>query len=79
MIKRRDTLLLIGVVMLGIGGVLFFIPFHNEPLWTVWLLGPILFYLGGPIAIVGAAIHFFGETANTAASNNAPIEAKPNH
>ena len=79
MIKRRDMLLLIGVVMLGIGGVLFLIPFHNQPLWTVWLLGLILFYLGGPIAIVGVAIRFFGETANTGASNNAPIGAKPNH
>jgi hypothetical protein len=77
MLRRRDTLLLIGAVMVAIGGALFFNPFHNEPLWTEWLLGPILSYLGGPLVIVGAAIHFFGETVNTAASNNAPIAAKP--
>ncbi len=77
MLRRRDTLLLIGVVMVAIGGALFFIPFHNEPIWTEWLLGAIFFYLGGPVAIVGAAIYFFGETANTAASKNAPIAAKP--
>ena len=77
MLRRRDTLLLIGAVMVAIGGALFFIPFHNKPIWTEWLLGPILFYFGGPVAIVGAAIHFFGETANTVASKNAPIAAKP--
>ena len=70
MLKRRDALLLIGVVMVAIGGTLFFIPVHNEPFWTEWLLGPLLFYLGGPIVIVGAAIHFFGETANPTASKN---------
>src|ERR1035441_8023491 len=65
MLRRRDTLLLIGAVMVAIGGALFFNPFHNEPLWTEWLLGPILSYLGGPLASLGAAIHFFGETVNT--------------
>jgi hypothetical protein len=50
--------------MVAIGGALFFIPFHNEPFWTEWMLGPILFYLGGPVAIVRAAIHFFGGPAN---------------
>ena len=77
MLRRRNMLLLIGVVMVAIGGALFFIPFHNEPFWTEWLLGPMLFYLGGPVAIVGAAIHFFGETANIVASKNLPIAAKP--
>ena len=33
MLRRRDVLLLIGVVMVATGGALFFIPFHNEPLW----------------------------------------------
>ena len=76
MLRRRDTLLLIGVVMIAMGGALFFNPFHNEQFWTEWLLGPILFYFGGPLAILGAAIHFFGETSNNAVSKNAPIAAK---
>lgn len=61
--------------MVAIGGALVFNFFHNEPLWARWLLGYILFYLGGPVVIVGAAIHFFGEAANNAASKNAPIAA----
>ena len=77
MLRRRDTLLLIGVVMVAIGGTLLFIRFDNESLLTQWLLGPILIYLGGPVAIVGAAIHFFGETSNTVAPKNVPIAAKP--
>jgi hypothetical protein len=77
MLRRRDTLLLIGVAMVAIGGALFFYPFRNEPIWIEWVIGPILFYMGGPVALVGAAIHFFGETANTAASKNAPIAANP--
>ena len=76
MLRRRDTLLLIGVAMVAMGGALFFYPFHNEPIWIEWLIGPILFYLGGPVTIVGAAIHFFGGTANTAASKNAQIAAR---
>ncbi len=75
MLRRRYTLLLIGVVMVAIGGALLFIRFHNEPLWAEWLLGPILIYLGGPATIVGAAIHFFGKTANTACKNM-PLAAK---
>ena len=77
MLRRRDTLLLIGVVLVAIGGTLLFIRFDNEPLWIKWLLGPVLIYLGGPATIVGAAIHFFGEPANTVASRNGSIAAKP--
>ena len=78
MLRRRDTLLLIGAVIVAIGGTLVFFsnPFHNEPLWAEWLLGYILIYLGGPLAIVGAAIHFFGENTHTAASKNMPLAAK---
>lgn len=67
MFRRQDRLLLIGAGMLVVGGALFFFPFHNESPWAEWLIGPALFYLGGPLTIVGAAIHLFGETANTPA------------
>jgi hypothetical protein len=62
MFRRRATLFLIAVAMVLIGGKLFLYPFHNEPLWTEWLLAPILLFLGILLAIVGAAIHFFRET-----------------
>ena len=79
MFRRQDTLILIGAATLAIGGWLFLYPYQDEPLWTEWLLAPVLVFLGLMVAIVGATIHFFGETANTAASNNAPIAAKPHH
>jgi hypothetical protein len=56
MLKRRDTLLLIGVVMLAIGVMLFVTPLQSN----VWILGPIFFYFGGSLVFVGTAIHFFG-------------------
>jgi len=76
MFWRRDTLLLIGVAAVAIGGWLFLHPYQDEPLWTEWLLAPILAFLGLVFAIVGLTIHF-GETANTAASKSAPIAARP--
>ena len=76
MLRRRDTLLLIGVVLVAVGCTLLFIRFDNEPFWIEWLLGPVLIYLGGPVTIVGAAIHFFAEPANTVASRNGSIAAK---
>jgi hypothetical protein len=77
MFKRQDTLILIGVATVAIGGWLFLYPYQDEPLWTEWLLAPVLVFLGLMVAIVGATIRFFGETANTAASKNPPIAAKP--
>jgi hypothetical protein len=77
MFRRRDMLILIGVATAAIGGWLFLYPYQDEPLWTEWLLAPVLVFLGFMVAMVGATIRFFGETANTAASKNAPIAAKP--
>ena len=77
MFRRQDTLILIGVATVAIAGWLFLYPYQDEPLWTEWLLAPVLVFLGLMVAIVGATIRFFGETANTAPSKNAPITAKP--
>jgi hypothetical protein len=77
MFWRRDTLILIGAATLAIGGWLFLYPYQDEPLWTEWLLVPVLVFLGLMVTIVGATLRLFGETANTAASKNAPIAAKP--
>jgi hypothetical protein len=58
MFSRRDTLLLlIGVLLVAIGGTVFFIPLQSK---AEELLGAVSFYLGGSLAFVGAAIRFFG-------------------
>ena len=75
MFRRRDTLLLIGAVFAVTGSALFFYPFQNEPQWVEWVLGPVLFYLAGPLTIM-AALVFFRETANTATSKNTPSAAQ---
>jgi hypothetical protein len=76
MFRRQETLLFIGVATVAIGGWLFLHPYQDEPLWTEWLLAPVLVFLGLMVAIVGATIRFFGQTANTVVSKNSPIAAK---
>ena len=77
MFNRQNTLLLIGVAAIAIGGWLFLHPYQDEPLWTEWLLAPVLVFLGLVFGIVALTIHNFGETANTAASKGAQIAARP--
>lgn len=69
MFKRQNTLLLVGAPMLAAGSVLFFNLFRGEPWWAEWLLGPILFYIGGPFTIVGVAIYLFGEPGGSKSSS----------
>ena len=64
MVHHPNKLLNVGLVLFAIGFVLFLNFFHNEPLWVEWLLGPVLMYLGLPMAMVGVAIHFFGTARN---------------
>ena len=78
MFNRRDSLLLLGVVAIAIGGWLFLHPYQDEPLWTEWLLAPVLVFLGLVFGIVALTVHNFAETANTAASKNVPTAVKPN-
>lgn len=77
--RRRDMLLLVGAIMIAIGGTLYFNPFQNEPWWAEWLLASILVYLGLPLAIVGAAIHFFSGDGQTAAPKNKTSAASAQH
>jgi hypothetical protein len=79
MLRRRDTLLLVGAIMIALGGILYFNPFHNEPWWAEWLLASILVYLGLPLAIVGAAIHFFSGDARTTVSETKTSAASARH
>jgi hypothetical protein len=60
MLRGKDILLKAGLLLLAIGSLIFFHPFHSEPMWMEWIVGPILFYLGLPLAILGIAIRVFG-------------------
>lgn len=60
MAKQKSLMLKIGVPMAVAGCILIAKPFANEPLWLQWIVGFALFYVGIPIAIVGAAIYFVG-------------------
>ena len=75
MSRHKDNLLAIGVVMVAAGGFLLANPFRNEPLWTQWLVGPMLFYLGLPLAIVGAVVHLV--KGHTVSSDERQVPAKP--
>ena len=58
--SKRSIVLIIGLALAGIGCVLIANPFEHEPLWAQWGLGFALFYLGLPLVMLGAAIHFIG-------------------
>lgn len=57
--KQSTLAIICGAVMLIVGGVLVFGPYESFPLWAMWLVGPLLWYLGFAISIVGLAIRFF--------------------
>jgi hypothetical protein len=58
MAKHRSLMLKIGTGLAIVGCLLIAKPFEQEPLWVQWMLGFPLFYIGVPLAIVGAAIYF---------------------
>ena len=64
MARQRSLMLMIGVTSAAVGCVLIVNPFGHEPLWAQWLLGFALFYVGLPLAIVGSAIYFVGNTSS---------------
>ncbi len=59
MAKRNPVLLEAGIFVLVVGFGLFLNPFHNEPLWAQWLIGPVMIYLALPTSMVAAAVYFF--------------------
>lgn len=63
MARQRSPLLWIGVGLSILGCVLIAKPFEREPLWMQWMLGFPLFYVGVPLAIMGAAIYFVGNSS----------------
>jgi len=78
MAKQSSFMLKIGVGMAIVGCILIANLFKNEPLWIQWILGFALFYLGIPVAIVGAAIHFVGGGPKNPLSSPASSGGKSN-
>ena len=66
--SSKDVLLKTGLFLLATGALIFFHPYYVEPMWLEWVVGPVLVYLGLPLAMVGIGVHFFGDTHKTPAS-----------
>ncbi len=64
MFKQVNWLALSGLLMLAAGGFLVFSPYDLFPLWAIWLVGPLLWYLGGAVTVGGIAAHFFAAEPN---------------
>jgi hypothetical protein len=62
MVTRKDGLLVVGLLLLVAGLLVYFDPFHAEPIWMAWIFGPVLMYLGLPFTMIGIAIRLFGDT-----------------
>jgi hypothetical protein len=69
---KHNLLFKIGLVSSALGFLVFLNPLHNEPLWAEWLLGPILIYVGLPLAMVGAAVYFVGSARHSGAAPKPP-------
>ena len=57
--KSIGWVALSGLVMLVAGGLMMFASYDSLPLWMIWFVGPLLWYLGFGVAIGGFAAHFF--------------------
>lgn len=78
--KRHDLLLLIGVAVIVLGGALFLNLLPDEPLWTEWLLGPLVAFAGLVLVIVGIALRCYsGDFANDRGAGHATPAMKHVH
>jgi|SRR6516162_7282340 len=74
--QRQYVMLLLsatGLVILG--GALFLNLFHNEPLWTEWMLGPFVVCAGLVMAIVGITLHCYSREFERSQGLNKAVPA----
>lgn len=64
MLKQVNWLALTGLVMLAAGGFIVYSSPSFLPLWVIWIVGPLLWYLGGAVTVGGIAAHFFAAEPN---------------
>jgi hypothetical protein len=53
---KSTKVLLVGAAMWSWGGFLMFHGLSMLPLWVVWTVGPLCWYLGAAVALVGAVV-----------------------
>jgi cytochrome c6 len=65
--RRVDTLAFIGLFLLFVGAGTFLGKYSALPLWVVWLVGPLLWYLGFAVLISWMLWRLFVPVPHTAA------------
>ena len=53
---KSTKMLFVGVAIWSCGGFLMFHGLNLLPLWVVWTVGPLCWYLGGAVAMAGAIV-----------------------
>ncbi len=64
---------LTGLAMLVAGGLMMFASYDSLPLWLIWFVGPLFWYLGFGIAIGGFAAHFFIAPKRAEEAESTPV------
>lgn len=59
--------LVVGTIMLGSGAYLLFGDSLNLPLWFIWTVGPLLWYLGFALTVADTIKTIFGHARRKAA------------
>jgi len=59
---RNHKSLIAGLLMLGSGAYLLFGDPASLPLWFIWTVGPLLWYLGFALSLVGVMLRLFAHT-----------------
>jgi hypothetical protein len=57
---RTHKSIAVGLLMLGSGAFLLFGDSASLPLWFVWTVGPLLWYLGLALTLVSVMMRLFG-------------------
>ncbi|MBZ5646828.1 MAG: hypothetical protein LAN37_06345 [Acidobacteriia bacterium] len=66
MFKASDWVAICGVTMLMAGAAMVFGTYDALPLWAIWIIGPLLWYLGAAVTVAGIAAHFLIAEPNRA-------------
>lgn len=76
--RRVDALAFLGLFLLFAGAGTFLSKYTFLPMWVVWLVGPLLWYLGFAVLISWMLWRLFVPAAGSAQEEQEPVEqAKP--